>query len=149
MTRRLVQPQATLNRQSAYLSAVIDILDAPLLGFSAVADEASSLAHRTGEGTFPPRSLYNVLGRLLLAGPPDYAPYARRVADVEGIRRAALATVTLRDEEIPASEMPAALAASPLRNPYDGQPLRWEAEEEAVVFVGLEPGERGEHRFYY
>ncbi len=148
-TRQMFQRQATLNRQSAYLTALIDTLDAPLLGFAAAADEASSLARRMAEETSPPRSLYNVVGKVLLAGPADYASYARRVADIEGMRRAAVAAVTLRDDGIAAAEMPAALAASPLRNPYDEQPLRWDADDEAVVFVGLEPGERGEHRFHY
>jgi hypothetical protein len=27
--------------------------------------------------------------------------------------------------------------------------LQWDSSEQAVIFVGLEPGERGEHRFYY
>ncbi len=148
LTRQLLQPQATLNRRSAYLTALIATLDAPLLGFAAAADAASSLAERTAAERSL-RSLYNAAGQVWLAGPADYAPYARRVADVEGMRRAALATVTLRDAGIPAPDMAAALAASPLRNPYDDQPLRWDANAEAVVFVGLEPGERGEHRFFY
>jgi hypothetical protein len=147
LTRTLFQPQDTLNRQSAYLAAVIDTLDAPLLGFASVADGASDLAYRTAEKALPPRSLYNVVGAVMLAGPANYAGYARRLADVEGMRRAALAVVTLRDEQ--PLDMAAALAASPLRNPYDDQPLRWDARDQAVVFVGLEPGERGEHRFYY
>ena len=148
LTRPLLQPQATLNRRSAYLTALIATLDAPLLGFAAVADDASSLAEHTAAERSP-RSLYNAAGQVWLARPADYAPYARRVADVEGMRRAALATVTLRDSGIPAPDMAAALAASPLRNPYDDQPLRWDPNDEAVVFVGLEPGERGEHRFFY
>lgn len=146
-TRTLFQPQDTLNRQSAYLAAVIDTLDAPLLGFASVADGASDLAYRTAEEALPPRSLYNVVGALLLAGPANYADYARRLADVEGMRRAALTVVTLRDEQ--PTDIAAALAASPLRNPYDNAPLRWDETDQAVVFVGLEPGERGEHRFYY
>ena len=64
------------------------------------------------------------------------------------MRRGALAIALLRDTT-PASNPDVVLAASPLRNPYDDQALRWDAEQQAVVFVGLEPGERGEHRFYY
>jgi hypothetical protein len=45
-------------------------------------------------------------------------------------------------------DIPAALAASALRNPYDGEPFTWDAGEKAVVFRGLEPGERGEHRIH-
>jgi hypothetical protein len=149
LTRALFQPQDTLNRRAVYLTALMETLDAPLLGFGARADDASSLAHRTADEAVPLRSLYNITGRALLAEPFNYASYARRVADVEGIRRAALATATFRDEAIPAAALAAALAARPLRNPYDDQPLRWDESDQAVVFVGLEPGERGEHRFYY
>ena len=71
-----------------------------------------------------------------------------RVGVIEGMRRrGALAAVMRRQYATP--QLAEALAASPLRNPYDEQPLRWDAEEQAVVFVGLEPGQRGEHRFYY
>jgi hypothetical protein len=94
--------------------------------------------------------LYNLTGSIIMASAPaDYGSYARRVADLEGIRRAALAVVTLRAEQPPTSDVTPALAASQLRNPYDDQPLRWDQSDQAVVFVGLEPGERGEHRFYY
>jgi hypothetical protein len=147
VSRALFQPQDTLNRQSAYLTALIETLDAPLLGFANAADDASRLAQRMAEESFP-SSLYNLTGAVLLAaGPADYADYARRAADVEGMRRAALAVVTLRREQ--PADVAAALAASTLRNPYDDEPLRWDENDQAVVFVGLEPGERGEHRFYY
>jgi hypothetical protein len=147
----LFQRQDTLNVYSRYFTELDSTLDAPLNGYAAAADAASSLVERKANEVFPPRSLYNLMGSVLLgiAGPADYGDYARRVGDLEGIRRAALATVTLRAEATPPSEVAAALAASPLRNPYDDQPLRWDETEQAVVFVGLEPGERGEHRFYY
>ena len=147
----LFQPQDTLNRYSTYFTELGSILDAPLLGYAEVADAASRLDEHTANELFPPRSLYNLMGAVLLgtAGPADYSDYARRVADLEGIRRAALATVTLRAEATPPSDVAAKLAASPLRNPYDDQPLGWDESDQAVVFVGLEPGERGRHRFYY
>jgi hypothetical protein len=146
----LFQRQDTLNRYSTYFTQLGATLDAPLLDYETAADAASMLAERTAAETFPPRSLYNITGALLIAaGPADYGDYARRVADLEGIRRAALATVELRAEGAASSSLPSALAASSLRNPYDDQPLQWDAGDRAVVFVGLEPGERGAHRFYY
>ena len=149
LSERLLQPffqqQATLNRHAAYLDELADILDAPLEGYANVADLGTELATRTADEAFASPSLYNLVGSFMLSSQADYAPYARRVADLEGIRRAALATVMLRDAETATAE----LAASPLRNPYDDQPLRWDAEDRAIVFLGLEPGERGEHRFYY
>lgn len=150
LMRPFFQPQATLNRHAAYLAALADTLDAPLRGYARVADDAALRARRSADEALPPRWLYNWVGSVMMAaGPADYAPYARRVADLEGARRAALATVTLRGAATPPAEVAAALAASPLRNPYDDQPLRWDAEDRAIVFVGLEPGERGEHRFFY
>lgn len=148
LVRPLFQQQDTLNRHAAYLAELADTLDAPLQSYARVADDAARLARRTADEAFPPHSLYNLTGSLAMAaGFADYAGYARRVADLEGVRRAALAVVTLRDVAPP--DLAAALAASALRNPYDDQPLRWDAENRAIVFVGLEPGERGEHRFYY
>jgi hypothetical protein len=55
----------------------------------------------------------------------------------------------LREASIKAFDARAALAASTLRNPYDDQPFAWDEEENAIVFRGLEAGERGKHRTYY
>jgi hypothetical protein len=147
----LFQPQDTLNRYSTYFTELDSTLNVPLRSYPDAAGAASSLVQRTAGEAFPPRSLYNVMGSVLvgIAGPADYSDYARRLGDLEGIRRAALATATLRAEGTPASAIGAALGASSLRNPYDDGPLGWDADAQAVVFVGLEPGERGEHRFYY
>jgi hypothetical protein len=149
LMRPFFQEQDTLNRHATYLDELAETLDAPLIGYASAADRASQLASQTANEAFPPHSLYNLVGSLMMADPADYSSYARRVADLEGVRRAALAVVTLRDAATSESDLGVALAASPLRNPYDDQPLRWDAEEQAVVFIGLEPGERGEHRFYY
>jgi hypothetical protein len=149
---RLLQPlfqrQATLNRHAAYLNELAGTVDAPLREYASATDRASQLAQRTADEAFQAHWLYNLVGSLLMAAAPaDYSGYVGRVGDIEGIRRGALAAVLLRETATP---RPAeALAASALLNPYDDQPLRWDAEEKAVVFVGLEPGERGEHRFYY
>jgi hypothetical protein len=144
----LLQEQDTLNRHAEYLGRLANTLEAPLLGYAGSADAAAQLTQKTAADALPPRSLYNLFGVVALAaGSADYAAYARRVADLEGIRRAAVATLLAR--RVPLAEVEATLATSSLRNPYDDRPLRWDANEGAVVFSGLEPGERGEHRFYY
>jgi hypothetical protein len=60
-------------------------------------------------------------------GAYDFGQYARRVADVEGVRRAALVAVTLRSEKVEPSNVSAALAASSLRDPYTDRnaPVAW------------------------
>ena len=59
--------------------------------------------------------------------------YPKRVGDVEGVRRAALAVVTVRAAHVAAHDVPASLATSPLRNPYNDRPFEWDGE--AVVFT--------------
>ncbi len=71
-------------------------------------------------------SVYNLTGRPFSRMTGDFGTYVRRVGDIEGVRRAALLTVNLRDSNTPVSSVPAALAASPLRNPYDGQAFVWD-----------------------
>jgi hypothetical protein len=150
LLRPFFQPQDTMNRHAAYLDDVANALEAPLKDYAAAADRASLVAWQMTQAAYPPRSLYNVGGSVALAaGVGDLGAYAYRVGDIEGMRRAALTVVLLRDSATPASQIPEALAASPLRNPYDDQPLRWDAGERAIIFVGLEPGDRGEHRYYY
>jgi len=60
---------------------------------------------------------------LIGLGAYDFGTYARRVADLEGVRRAALVVVTFRAANTGASEVAAELAATPMRNPYNNRPL--------------------------
>lgn len=148
---RFFQSQDTLNRIAGYYSSVADTLDAPLEGYAAVTTRAGQTLEELREEGLPPRSLYNPLGKLLLAqgGLADFSRYAARVADLEGMRRGALAAVTLRTEGVQLSSIQAALRTGAARNPYDGEPLLWDESRAAIVFRGLERGTRGDHRFYF
>jgi hypothetical protein len=64
--------------------------------------------------------------------------YPLRSGSVEGMRRAALATAEIRARSVPASGVAAALAAAPLRDPYDGKPFTWSARENSVIFEAPE-----------
>ena len=65
------------------------------------------------------------------------------------MRRAAVTTVRLRAQRVSKDEVAAALSTAPLRNPYDNRPFEWDAEQGAIVFVGLERAERGTHPYRY
>jgi hypothetical protein len=110
----------------------------------------SELAEQSINASVPPRSLFNMGGTILLGiSAGAFEPYARRVADIEGVRRVALVGAMLRDAKVEAREVPAALANASLRNPYDGRPFAWDVEDRVIVFRGLERTERGEHRIRY
>lgn len=148
LLEQFYQPQDTINRFADYYWSLSETFDAPLEGYEAVLSRASRLTRETVDNAFQ-RPLYNLGGGVHLAEASDFSQYAARVADIEGVRRAAVAAVKLRDAGVAVADVEAALRASDLRNPYDGAPLQWGAADEAIIFRGLERDERGERRLHY
>src|SRR5690606_18444896 len=148
----LYRQQAQANRRAEAITALLDTLDVPLSELDTVVAELGLLRRRSRA---PLPCSFAGIGRKLdgaefgRAFSSGFSSYVRRAADVEGMRRAAVAVVALRNSGIPEPERSAALSFSPWRNPYDERPLRWDASDAAVVFGGLELGERGEYRFHY
>ncbi len=67
-------------------------------------------------------SLYNPIGHILVGiGLPAYSDYAERVYNLEGVRRATLATVQLRENGVVADQVVSALSQSEFKNPYNGK----------------------------
>jgi hypothetical protein len=94
--------------------------------------------------------VYDAVGHVFrgLAGVWDFADYPVRVGSIEGMRRAALLTAQLRGRGVPADQMTTELSGAELRNPFDGKPFEWSAEEQAVVYVGPD-AERSRKRHPY
>jgi hypothetical protein len=89
-----------------------------------------------------------MIGQVLLAvGAYDFGRYARRVSDLEGVRRAAELAATLHSGKV--AEGDAAVSASALREPYHNHPFEWARADKVIVFRGLEMSERGVHHLYY
>ncbi|HEV8331698.1 MAG TPA: hypothetical protein VGQ22_09800 [Steroidobacteraceae bacterium] len=146
----LYQPQDSMNRYADYYSRVGELLDAPLARYEEAGDATRELAASTAKRAWPPGSLYNLLGSWIRSrGISDVSNYGARVADVEGVRRAALAAVTLRAAKVETAGVADALKASEWRNPYTGRPFEWSATDTAIRFQGLAAGERGVHLLYY
>ncbi len=91
-------------------------------------------------GTMPTSSfdLYNPVGAMLHSvAPHAYPDYAFRVADLEGLRRSALAAASLHADGVARHDAPRARAALPesLRDPYTGRSLQWDAGAGAIGFA--------------
>jgi hypothetical protein len=146
----LYQPQDSINRYAEYYSRVGELLDAPLDQYEEAGEATRELAGSTAKRAWPPRSLYNLLGSWIRSrGISDVSNYGARVADVEGVRRAALAAVTLRAAQAETADVADALKASEWRSPYDGRPFEWSTTDSAIRFQGLAKGDRGVHLLYY
>ena len=148
----LFQKQDTLNRYAAHYWSVIRAFDVPLSDYPRAVDDVQGRAQQTVGQLFPFGAVYNLPGAWIFAitlSSTDLTQYAVRVGDIEGVRRAALAAAMLRAGRVEADDVLAALANAQQRDPYTGEPLGWDAQRQAIVFRGLQPGERGEHHIYY
>lgn len=146
----LFQLQDSGNQRAEMLVGAAEALQVPIERFTAGLSAAKDIlaAPEARFGTFA--NLYNPVGDVLTAiGSSSYAVYPPRVADVEGVRRAAVLATELRSRKIDEQNIDAELAASSLRTPYTGEPFAWDAEQHAIVFIGLVPGERGRHALKY
>jgi hypothetical protein len=83
----------------------------------------------------------NFVGRCMASmAMPAFPSYMRRIHDVEGHRRLVVLLRQARAQGVAVGGMPAWLAESSagLRNPYTGQPMRWDAAAGELVFEGRE-----------
>ncbi len=146
----LMQPQDAKNRYAEVFIQASEALDVPIDDFPAGLEQARAIFDNAHAANNPFANLYNPMGRVLLAiASGAYTSYPPRVADLEGVRRAAVLTTELRARKVAQQNISAALAASQTRTPYTGEPFTWNEKEQAIVFVGLEANERGRHALTY
>ncbi len=146
----LLQPQDAKNRYAETFIRASQALDVPIDVFPHGLEQAREIFDNAHAANNPFANLYNPMGRVLLAiASGAYPSYPPRVADLEGVRRAAVLTTELRARKVAQQNIAAELAASPIRTPYTGEPFTWNAKEQAIVFVGMESSDRGRHAFKY
>jgi hypothetical protein len=146
----MFQAQDLSNRRADMFLRAVAAMDVPYEQFRAGLDRASAIFDSPVEEGGPFRTLYNPIGAMVLAiSGSGFGGYGARVADVEGARRAAVLATEMRSRNVEMAKIPAELAASAARSPYDNAPFGWDADEHAIVFVGLEANERGRHLFEY
>lgn len=94
--------------------------------------------------------VYNFTGDLMMGVDHwSLSNYAVRVADLEGIRRAALLGIELRTEGITKDNVIQRMLVSEIVDPYTNEPFTWHDGSVAIVFYGLEPHERSRHEIIY
>jgi hypothetical protein len=148
----LYQQQDTINLFAEHHLLMARIFQVPLIEYPAIVAEVRERNNQTANDLFPYGAVYNLPGAWLFATTllgSDMTSYFVRVGDVEGVRRVALAAATLRASGVESKDVSAALANAEQRDPYTNQPFVWDEASQAIVFTGLESGERHEHRIYY
>jgi hypothetical protein len=150
LVKPFLQPNDSLNKRAAELLALESLLEGPFVELPQALESSRELASAssvTDEGLYD--LAYNWIGDLLFHTGDAYDQYVARVADVEGVRRAALAAAQLRIGRVDPEQVPRELAAHPLRDPYTDGPFPWDGDAGAIVFAGLERAPRGAHAFWY
>jgi hypothetical protein len=145
LARPYYQPQDQANHYAATYLDFAQRFEVPLDRYSKV---AASL--ELGESDGFSLRVYNFTGHILL-GLADYwsfTDYPLRVASIEGMRRAALLTTRLRERGVKLEAVAGEVSVAELRNPFDLQPFEWNADEQAVIYVGPD-AERGRKRHPY
>ncbi len=139
----LLQPQASINRLATRYDRIDQALDAPYPRLlSAVEDLRRTRRFREQSSDW--LAPYNPTGRYLIGvAEPDWVEYGLRVADLEGARRALIATVRLRAQGVKARNVPARLDEVDLRNPYTGEAFGWDSEQQSVTFEGMSSRSKG------
>jgi hypothetical protein len=140
--------QATLNEHAAALLRLESLLDVPYAELPAALARVPNAVDEQPSGVID--AAYNVIGRSLIAPGREYwANYGARVADLEGIRRAALLAAELRARDVPLDAVAAAIELNSMRDPYTDQPFQWIPERTAIGFAGLQNQSRGHFEFLY
>jgi hypothetical protein len=144
----LFQEQDSINRYADYYSRIVELVDVRLDRYAESRARSVELARETAAW---PRSPYNLVGSWIVSQSVggDYFNYGARVADIEGVRRAALTAATLRAANVQIENIEQALTMSELKDPYGNRPFEWAVAEGAIRFRGQQKGERGEHLLHY
>ncbi|SHH19160.1 hypothetical protein [Massilia sp. CF038] len=147
--RPLIKPQASLNDYAADVIGIATLLDVDYSKLPAAKTEAKVIVERArSSGRF--WNGYNLVGKALADDNREVVlKNGLRLADLEGVRMAALATVELRSSGVPAEQVEKALRTAAAESPYPGKPFWWHASTGSVVFDGLEAGDPGVHAFVY
>lgn len=139
-----LQRQDFSNRYAALVTSLAATLDVPYMQFPAAVQRAKRIEQQAANGT-PSGKIYNPIGDLTFSSRgEEFSTYAAAVADLEGVRRIALLSAQLRQQGLHPQQVASKLSDAVNPGPY-GKPLRWDASEQAIVFTGLLPGERGRY----
>jgi hypothetical protein len=149
----LLQPQDNSNKLAQELVSLDAAMQVPYAQYPAAVERARVMGKKDRDESvfmFFLERIYNPVGEVLLSiARPDFISYAVWVSDLEGLRRMAVLTTELRSQGAGTGDVAQKLAEAPARHPYTGQPFAWDASAKAVVFTGLERGERGRHALVY
>lgn len=144
LSEPLWQPQHMSNRYAQLILDVNETLSVPYRDMQEAAKNADRLY---AEAFKPYEGLYNPIGNFLmpLIAMVRVSPYATRMSDLEGVRRAALLVTELRAAGLTDDILMDAIRISEFTDPYSGTPLHWDANTRTIIFHGIEPRQRSRH----
>ncbi len=144
----MLQLQETSNRHASLLTNLADSLHVSYDRYPEAVEHARAIQVEAA-AEFPSR-IYNFVGDFLFSvGDSDLVSYAVRVADLEGVRRLALAAAELRSEGVAVDGVTRALARLAVTDPYTGTPFEWDGDAGTLIFKGLGLRNDGRYEIVY
>jgi hypothetical protein len=134
----LLLPQRSLNDQAQLLQSQQSLFELPYSELAGAQERSRNLEHSFVPQGIGVAELRNLAGHLLRmqGGDNDLTEYYLRVSDLEGLRRAALLLVEMRDLKLDPQQAMIHTWSSPLRDPYRDKPFAWEAQQ-GLRYQGL------------
>lgn len=124
--------QDTLNRMARHALRFAAASEVPYPQLEGAVD---AVAADAGAAWY--RNAYNPIGATLASiAEPAYPDYAYRVANLEGMRRSALAAAMLRAAGVPHERVALELPGLQVRDPFTQGPLSWNASTRGIGFDG-------------
>lgn len=145
----MIKPQDLSNLHAELIIKSLSKLDVPFSQYPAAIESAQADWDKRDYLSLP-HVLYNPVGKLIFSFSSwDFANYANRVRDLEGLRRASLLIAKLHSMSVAATDVPVTLQTIGINDPYSESLFAWDEKVGALVFQGLEKGERGRHLVLY
>lgn len=136
---QLYNPQDASNRVAMRYDSLVDLSKVPIDHlFGALYEWTQQDNARVEKERAFPRMFYNPAGQLMVnTAQAGEQSFLLVLPNLEGGRRALLATLEVRKDNIPREKVAEALSASLYRNPYTNEPFKWDEATGSVVFEGL------------
>lgn len=154
LIKPMIDPQFYANQLALQFHDLCEIFEIPLHHYSDALEAAEELPsfNARADGLNINAWIYNNLTSFNQTPAKTYADYFIRIADVEGLRQAALAIHELRNSSTTATDAnnkTIILKETPYQNHFTNTPFQWSENKQSLIYTSLNSNNTIEYIFVY